>query len=84
MACDYQALSADPGPLIRRLCEFADLELDPALEDRLNSPLPLSRYTHTKPADEKWRKNEREILSVLDSVGEVQARCEAVVGAKFS
>jgi hypothetical protein len=34
----------------------------------------LSRYTHTRPAADKWRKNGREIESVLDSLCGLEAQ----------
>ena len=40
--------------------------MDPRLLERLNSPLPLSRYTHTAPDPDKWRKNEADILPLLN------------------
>jgi hypothetical protein len=36
----------------------------------------LSRYTHTPPSADKWRRNEEQILPVLSSVETVWNRCE--------
>jgi len=71
---DYQALLDEPLRTIERLCAFAGLEIDQRLEGRLRKPLPLSRYTQTQPAPDKWRKNEREIEAVLDSLAETESQ----------
>jgi hypothetical protein len=39
-------------------------------------PLPLSRLTHTAPAAGKWRKHEREINSVLNSLEAPESELE--------
>lgn len=75
-ALSYQSLLDEPEKTIERLCDFAGLEIDSHLRDRLKKPLPLSRLTHTRPAAEKWRKNEREILSVLDALADTDARLQ--------
>jgi hypothetical protein len=41
-------------------------------------PLPLSRLTHTAPAAGKWRKNEREIDSVLNSLEALESELESL------
>lgn len=78
-ACDYQALIDDAPATVGRLCEFAGVSVDDRLAERLANELPLSRYTQTAPAPEKWRKNEKEILSVLPSIEATQRRCEKVL-----
>jgi hypothetical protein len=84
IACDYSDLTDCTEDSVRRMCGFADLEMDQRLLDRLNSPLPLSRYTQTAPDPDKWRKNESEILPLLDSahdldVAGVWQRCREVL-----
>lgn len=78
-AVDYQALIDDAPATIAHLCDFAGVSVDDRLSARLAKALPLSRYTQTEPAPEKWRKNEKEITSVLPVVEETRKRCEAVV-----
>jgi hypothetical protein len=80
MACHYEELTASPETVIGRLCEFAGLERDERLAQRLSGALPLSRYTHTAPDPEKWRKNEAEISRVLASVEPTWQRCRQVLG----
>jgi hypothetical protein len=61
----YADLLADPAHAVRRLCQFIGIEADPALLQRASGPLPLSRYTLTPPAADKWRRNEAAIRRVL-------------------
>ncbi len=68
IAVSYENLLNDPQATIERLCRFTGFEIDERMRTRLSAPLPLSRYTHTSPSSDKWRKNETEILSVLKSV----------------
>jgi len=79
IACDYSDLKDRSSQTIERICRFAGLEVDRRLQQRINGPLPLSRYTQTPPDPEKWRKNEEQILTVLESVEETWKRCERVL-----
>lgn len=79
IACDYQSLIDDPPSAVGRICEFAGVAMDEHLAQRLSGQLPLSRNTHTPPDAEKWRKNEKEILSVLPFIRETQDRCESIL-----
>jgi hypothetical protein len=67
-ALDYAALIAQPEAAIRRICAFAGIPFDAALARRVAQPLPLSRYTQTPPAPDKWRRHEAAILRVLPRV----------------
>jgi hypothetical protein len=79
LACSYEALTRDTSATIRRVCAFAGLEVDDRMDRRLQGELPLSRYTHTPPDPDKWRRNEDQILAVLESVDAVRQSCEAVL-----
>jgi len=79
VACSYSDLTDRTAPAIERICRFAGLEVDERLQRRMGGELPLSRYTHTAPEPDKWRRNEDQILSVLESVEEVWERCERVL-----
>jgi len=74
---NYQSLLDDPESTTVRLCDFTGLEVDEHLSKRLQKPLPLSRLTHTRPAADKWRKNEREIESVLGGLAAIEKRMAA-------
>ncbi len=67
-AVDYGQLSTNTATVVRQVCEFADIPFGPRMQELTASKLPLSRYTLSAPDTEKWRKNEAEILPVLDSV----------------
>ena len=74
----YADLVADAPGAISRLCAFADLRLDAALAARLAAPLPLSRFTHTPPAADKWLRNEAEIRPLLPQVEATWVRLRAL------
>ncbi len=78
MSVNYADFVADPGAETQRMCDFAQIALDPDLQARISSALPHSRYTETAPAAEKWRVNEAEILSVLPSVEQTWDRLKAL------
>lgn len=73
-AVRYEDLIADPRATTEQLCRFTGIEFDAALEIRVQGALPLSRYTHTAPAPDKWRRREDEVLGVLPSVAPVWDR----------
>jgi hypothetical protein len=84
IACEYTNLTDRTAETITRICDFADLEVDPRLQRRLSGELPLSRYTQTPPDPDKWRKNEAEILRVLEDghdsgAAETWRRCRRVL-----
>lgn len=72
----YADLMRDAPDTLHRLCGFLGLEVDAALKARLAQPLPLSRYTHTPPAAEKWRKNADLLEHVLPAVECTRQRLE--------
>jgi hypothetical protein len=65
LAVCYDDLLRDPAAEIRRICSFAGLGFDAALQQRVAAPLPPSRFTHTAPAPDKWRMNADSIERVL-------------------
>jgi hypothetical protein len=50
--------------------------MDARLEEYLSKPLPPSRYTHSKPHPEKWKKNAAEIERVIPSLATVSGRLQ--------
>jgi hypothetical protein len=74
----HEDLVADPARTVRRLCDFAGLEFDAALAERVGAPLPPSRHTQTPPAPDKWKRNEAEIARVLPSIDATWARLRAL------
>lgn len=79
IACNYDELIEDAEGTVSRICEFAGLETDEHLRQHLSKPLPLSRFTHTAPDREKWRRNEDHITPQLDSIRETWERCEQIL-----
>ncbi len=73
----YEAFLADPRAEIGRLLDFAGLGMDPRLEDYLANPLPLSKYTQTRPDPDKWKQNAKEIERVRPQLAAVSARLGA-------
>lgn len=64
-AVAYHDFLADPAGVTRRLCDFAGVAFDAALQARTAAALPLSRHTHTAPAADKWLRNRESIERVL-------------------
>ena len=81
---NYQLLLDDPESAVEHLCAFAGLEVDDRLRQRVQRPLPLSRLTHTQPVVDKWRKNEAEIESVLESLAGIESRLQTLGYARTS
>jgi hypothetical protein len=79
-AVGYAELVSQPQATIRRLCGFAGLEFDAALAERTSAPLPLSRYTHTPPAADKWRAHESAIEGALPRIEATWKRLQALTG----
>ncbi|MEP7244712.1 MAG: sulfotransferase [Gammaproteobacteria bacterium] len=67
-AVSYAQLTGDTTATIRRLCAFTGIEFDATLAEHVSRPLPPSRYTHTAPAPDKWRRNQAEIERVLPTL----------------
>jgi hypothetical protein len=78
MSLRYSDLVANPRDAVERICRFAGIELDAALERRVAGSLPISRYTLTPPAPDKWRRNEQAVLGVLPRVEATWRELEAL------
>ena len=65
--CYADLRDSAPGA-IARLCGFLGMPVDGSLARRLAAPLPLSRYTQTPPAPDKWRLNEALVGRVLPGI----------------
>lgn len=66
----YEDLTRDPGPVLRRIAEWADLDHQPF--ERFVAGLPIVN-TFSKPEPDRWRKVEREINGILPIVAEEAA-----------
>lgn len=74
----YEELLADPERSVRKLCEFAGIQFDSALSERVAGALPLSRYTQTPPDPDKWRRHEPAVTRVLSLVDSTWQRLRAL------
>ncbi len=72
----YDAFLADPASEVARLCESLDLPWDRALD----KALPLSRYTVSEPAADKWRRHANLIEEVLPDLQATRGRAERFTG----
>lgn len=74
----YESFLNDQVSAIADLCQFAGFEIDARMRERLSKPLPLSRFTQTQPAAEKWRNNEAEILPLLKILESLEIELSAL------
>lgn len=66
----YADVLADPQKEAERICRFAGVPWDKAID----GDLPLSRHTLTPPAPDKWKKNAGEIEPVLPMIADANTR----------
>ncbi len=71
----YDAFVADPAKEMARLCSALDLTWDRPL----GNALPLSRYTVSQPASEKWRRHADLIDEILPCLQPVIERAERFI-----
>ncbi|MEO8811150.1 MAG: sulfotransferase [Rhodanobacter sp.] len=71
----YDAFLASPANAVARLCESLELRWDRPLD----KPLPLSRYTVSEPASDKWRRHADLIEEVLPGLKSTCDRAEGFV-----
>ncbi len=72
----YDAFLANPADEVARLCKSLDLTWDRPLGEAL----PLSRYTVSEPAADKWRRHADLIDEVLPALQATRDRAERFVG----
>jgi len=78
VAVSYEEIIAAPRAAIERLCRFIGIDVDPTLRARVSAPLPLSRFTQTPPAVNKWRSNAVLIERVLPGIESTWQRLQAL------
>lgn len=74
----YEDVLENPAKNLRRLCEFAGVPFGARMEDIAGKPLAPSKYTLTAPDPDKWKKNEAELVTVLDRTEEMAKRLSAL------
>ena len=70
MAVSYEQQTREPVDTIKKICEFCDVSPDGILDFLSGGRLPLSRYTLTHPAANKWHKNARALSKVMSELRE--------------
>ena len=78
----YSDLVSNPRRELQKLCKFSGVTFDELLDTTVSQQLPLSRYTLTSPRPDKWRKNEKEISTVLPLVEALTQRIEEVASRR--
>ncbi|KFN51006.1 sulfotransferase [Arenimonas composti] len=73
IAVDHADVTADPQAQVQRVAAWAGWQWD----RQLGPTLPLSRYTLTAPAPDKWRRHEAEIERAMDGIAGTVARALA-------
>ena len=68
LSVDFSELVHAPRRALERICDWAELSLDPSLLPSLGGALPLSSFTLSAPAPDKWRRYQADIEAVLPSV----------------
>ena len=63
---------------MQRAAAFAGLGTAPRFSEALKAGLPLSRYTVSAPAKDKWRRHEAALAPILPSLQAVEARIRAL------
>lgn len=81
IAVNYSEFLQDTLKVVQRLCKFMTVPLDEQLLERCQNPLPLSRYTHSKPDNDKWKKNSQYLARVLPELGKTITRINKVVSS---
>lgn len=62
---NYQDLIEQPQQTINSIAEFTQLHQDQQIVEMLFRPLAIAQRTLSSPSAEKWRKNARELATVL-------------------
>ncbi|MFM8009067.1 MAG: sulfotransferase family protein, partial [Dolichospermum sp.] len=62
---NYQDLIEQPQQTINSIAEFTQLHQDQQVVEMLFRPLAIAQRTLSSPSAEKWRKNARELATVL-------------------
>jgi len=73
----YEDLLADRAGQLERLCRFIGVPFGPRMQQLCAADLPLSRYTLSQPAADKWRRHEAAIEAAIPEIAAVAERLEA-------
>lgn len=74
----YEEFLKDTMGSVKKLCEFVQIPFGQRMKSLADGQLPNSRYTLTPPDPEKWRKNEKEVMSVIKDVEQLADKLSAL------
>jgi hypothetical protein len=72
----YADLIQHPERTLNMICNFAGLHWDSQSAQIVSRPLPISRFTLSAPAPDKWRKHAQEIEAVFSIFAPIVKRLE--------
>jgi hypothetical protein len=72
----YADLIQHPERTLNMICNFAGLHWDSQSAQIVSRPLPISRFTLSAPAPDKWRKHAQEIEAVFPIFAPIVKRLE--------
>jgi hypothetical protein len=67
----YSDLIQKPKETISQVSQFAGLHWEQRVEQVVSKSLPISQMTLSTPSPDKWRKNERDINTVLPNLEQI-------------
>ena len=74
----YTDLVRDPKQPIQRIAQFAELQWDDHVEQRVSQSLPTSSMTLSAPDTEKWRKHGWQLDPLLPGLDPIIRRVETI------
>lgn len=72
----------DTAATVNRLCSFMGINYDDELAEYCVKPLPLSRYTLSRPQHDKWKKNAGQLALVMTETRAVVDKINRFVGTQ--
>jgi len=75
----YSDLIQQPKKIMSKISQFAGYQWDQNIEQRVSQSLPVSRMTLSAPSPDKWRKHEKELMSILPIVEPIEKRFEQLL-----
>jgi len=78
-AVRYSDLLSQPGAVLRRLCDFAEVAWDSRLDDFCTKGLPLSGSVLTPPKEGKWKKHAALVAGAIQAIEPLASEIEAFV-----
>jgi hypothetical protein len=70
----YESLLENPAETLQALCQFAGIPYGPRMQAIAEEAFPLSRYTLTKPDEEKWKRHANDIRSAAPLYSAVEKK----------